>query len=392
MGYDKDKIYRRNVYGLSLTSLLTDISSESVYAVLPFYIRSLGYGREIVGLIEGLGELLSSIFKLYSGYIAHKIKKYKLLVMLGYLLSALAKPFFIFTKTWYEIAVVKIVDRLGKGIRTSPRDALLAASASEEKRGRAFGIHRSLDTLGSTTGPFIAALLLPIFGFHGIFLFSLLPGLLAVFVLIIVVIEVSPIVEENKGLVKKTIRGHESGGFPSLFWLFISTIALSGLAGYTQAFLLIRAYEVGWSQEQSIFLLTMANIFYALLAYPVGYFSDRLGRGRSYPLVFILQALGALALIFSTNIYMGLVFFAIYGFYMAFHDTLMRILTSQYVPVHVRDKAYGIMHGTYGFSVLAGYFIVGVLYDYAGYVYAFTYTLTIAIIGFASSLILVSKS
>lgn len=389
---ESDKIYKRNVYGLSLTSLLTDISSESVYAVLPFYIRSLGYSREIVGLIEGLGELLSSIFKLYSGFIAYKIKKYKLLVMLGYLLSAIAKPFYVFTKTWYEIALVKIIDRLGKGIRLSPRDTLLAASASDEKRGRAFGIHRALDTLGSTIGPFIAALLLPVLGFNGIFLFSLLPGLLAVFVLIIVVIEIPPSIEESKGLGKKATRGDESGGLPSLFWLFMSTIALSGLAGYTQAFLLIRAYEIGWSQEESIFLLTMANILYALLAYPVGYFSDKLGRGKFYPLVFILQALGALALIFSTNIYMGSVFFAIYGFYMAFHNTLRRILTSQYVLPHVRDKAYGIMHGTYGFSVLAGYFIVGALYDYAGYVYAFTYTLAIAIIGFVLSLILVTKS
>jgi hypothetical protein len=125
---EKPVFLNKNVVALGFTSMLTDISSESVYAVLPFYITSLGLGKEVVGLVEGLGELFSSIFKFLSGYIAQIVRKYKLLALLGYTLSSLSKPFFALTRTSYEIMLVKVTDRIGKGIRTSPRDALLASS------------------------------------------------------------------------------------------------------------------------------------------------------------------------------------------------------------------------------------------------------------------------
>jgi MFS family permease len=376
------KYYNRNVIGMSLTSLFTDLSSESVYAVLPFYILSLGYGREIVGLIEGLGELTASLMKYASGFIAERLGRYKRLAVAGYSLSSLSKPFFALASNWPLIALVKITDRMGKGIRTSPRDTLLASSVDSEHRGRAFGLHRAMDTTGAVLGPLTAALLLPIVGFNGIFLLSIIPGLTAVLILALLVTDVA---------VGKRSREAGEARLPGVYWLFVSTIVFTGLSGYMQAFLLIRSSELGWSEEGAVYLLTMANIIYASLAFPVGYMSDVYRRLELYPLVFVLLSIGATALIFSTNMLSAIVFFTVFGIYMAFHDTLMRIMTSRLVKPFQRARAYGFMHGSYGLSALIGYYIVGLIYQYAGPSTAFMYTLVNGLIGLALSVILVSR-
>ncbi|MCD6301158.1 MAG: MFS transporter [Staphylothermus sp.] len=376
----------KNIIGLSLTSLLTDISSESVYAVIPFYIKSLGYGREIIGLIDGVGELTASIFKYLSGFIAQRVGRLKLLTVIGYSLSAFSKPFFALTKHWLEIMIIKIIDRIGKGIRTSPRDTLLASSASKEFRGRAFGLHRALDTIGAALGPLMAIFLLMYFKYVGVFLFSIIPGSLAVLILFCVVKDI-----EYKPSKKSSIEA-EKYGFDYLFWLFITSIVIGGLAGYTQSFLLIRSNEIGWSEEFSIAFLVLSNLFYASLAYPVGYMSDLIGGYKLYPLVFALQSLGSFFIVVTTNHYTPIIFFLIYGAYMAFHDTLMRIMTSTYVKKYLRAKAYGIMHGSYGLSALLGYYIVGRLYDVYGYKTAFTYTSLMSILGLIISIVLIYKT
>ncbi len=384
MGDEEKGYLKKNILGMSFTSLLTDVASESVYAVLPFYILGLGYGREIVGLIEGLGELTSSIFKFLSGYIAERINKYKMLALLGYALSTFAKPFFALARTWPVIAAIKVVDRLGKGIRTSPRDTLIAASSSSKYRGRAFGLHRAMDTVGATIGPLLAALLLPLIGFTGIFLFSLIPGLAAVLILYIFVEDVK---------MRKTKEQEIIGRLPGIYWLFIATIALTGLSGYTQAFLLVRASELGWSEESSILLLTMANIFYAVLAYPVGYLSDVASKKfNPYPFMFVVMIAGTIAISLSMTMIHAVIFFILFGVYMAFHDTLIRIMTSRLVTRAQRARAYGIMHGTYGLSALIGYYIVGYIYQYIGIHYAFTYATIIGLIGLLLSIILVSRT
>ena len=379
------KFLRRNIIALSFTSLLTDVSSESVYAVLPFYITSLGLGREVVGLVEGLGELSSSIFKFFSGYIAQRINRYKALALLGYALSSIVKPLFSIAKTGFEIATIKVLDRIGKGIRTSPRDALLASSADPGYRGRAFGFHRALDTVGATLGPLLAIILLVYFGYVGVFILSIIPGLAAVLILYFLVEEVG--ISSVKNVEKSIIRG-----FDRIFWLFILTVVLSGLTGYTQAFLLLRAKEIGWSEEFSIGFLVLANTIYALLAYPVGHYSDVFKRINPYPLIFIIQVIGVLTIISFNTYHAPLLFFPIYGVYMAFHDTLIRIMTSHYVKEYLRGIGYGIMHSSYGLSALTGYYILGHLYDLYGYRIAFTYSLSVGIFGFLVAFILVEKT
>ncbi len=378
----KKKYVSRNIIGMSLTSLFTDVSSESVYAVLPFYIVGLGYGKEVVGLVEGLGEVFASLFKYLSGFIAERINRYKLLALLGYSLSSLSKPFFAIARTWPLIALIKVADRIGKGVRTSPRDALLASSASRKYRGRAFGLHRAMDTVGATLGPFIAAILLPFIGYSGVFIASIIPGLIGVLILYLVVEDVL-IVKGRKD------AGAGAGRLPGIYWLFLATIILSGLAGYTQAFLLLRSSELGWSQSYSIYLLTMSNIIYAGLAFPIGYASDILRDMRLYPLVFLILCLGALSVAYSATMIHAVVFFTIYGVYMAFHDTLMRIVTGNIASRTQRARAYGIMHGSYGLSALTGYYIVGYLYQNSGITIAYTYSFAMGLLGLIFSLLLV---
>ncbi len=374
---------RRNILGMSFTSMLTDISSESIYAVLPFYILSLGYGREIIGLIDGAGELVSSIFKIYSGYLAEKTRRYKLLALTGYTLSNLVKPLYAIARHWLGILTVKIADRLGKGIRASPRDTLLAMSAGDKYRGRAFGLHRAMDTIGATLGPLMAALLLPFIGYNGIFYISLIPGVSAILILHIFVVE------------KGVVEGRRVGvgeGIPRIYWLFLATIIMTGLSGYTQSFLLVRSEELGWSRELSIILLTMANIVYASLAYPVGYISDVSRRVELYPMIFLVLFIGALLIGYSSTPIHAIIFFIVFGIYMALHDTLMRIMTSRLVRGRRRARAYGYMHGGYGLSALLGYYIVGYLYQYIGVGVAFTYSAIIGLIGLTLSIILVRKT
>jgi len=382
---DEKGYLNRNIIGLGLTSLLTDISSESVYAVLPFYIRSLGYGTEVIGFVEGLGEFTSSVFKFISGYITYKIARFKLLTLIGYSLSTFSKPFFAIARSGWAISIIKAFDRLGKGIRTTPRDALITLSSGEKYRGRAFGLHRMMDTIGALTGPLLAVLLLSFFGYTGVFLFSIIPGLLAVLTLLFIVKDVKP---DAKGVVEKGGKPR----FTSVFWLFISTIILSGLMGYTQAFLLVRARDVGLSEEWAIGTLVLANAIYALLAYPIGYVRDMLKRFNPYPLIFAVGVVGVFSLMVLNDVYAPIIFFSIYGVYMALHDTLTRIMTSVYVSEYLVGLGYGIMHSSYGLSSLIGYYIFGWLYQNYGYVTACEYSMVVGLTGLIISCILIFKT
>jgi len=374
---------KKNIIGLSLTSMFTDMSSESIYAVLPFYITSLGLGREIVGLVEGLGELFASLFKFLSGYIAQAIGRYKLLTFIGYFLSTLFKPLFAFTNNSFTISLVKVADRIGKGIRTSPRDALIASSSSTKYTGRAFGLHRMFDTIGAVLGPLLAIILLGFYGYVGVFLFSIIPGSLALLILLI-------FVEERKASMEKSEEGGLSlRSFPLVYWLFILTVVFIGLTGYTQAFLLLRSREIGFSEEYSIGFLIIANIVYASLAYPIGFYSDVLRKGTLYPLIYVAQIIGAFMIILLNTGLAPLVFFIVYGVFMAFQDTLTRIMTRYYVKPYLRGVGYGIMHSLYGLSALTGYYLLGYIYEKQGYAYAFTYSIAIGFIGLVLSIILV---
>ncbi len=389
MGSEEECFNRRNVYALSATSLLTDISSESVYAVLPFYILSLGYGRDIIGFVEGLGGFLDSLMRLISGKLADRVGKYKLLATTGYFISSVSKPFFAFTCSWPVITLIRVVDRVGKGIRTSPRDALLSFSTSPKYRGKAFGLHRSLDTLGAIIGPLLAFFILPFLGFGGVFIFSLVPGLLAVLLIATIVSEKELCLRSEERKTPKTVS---TGKLSREYWFFLLSVGMSGLSGFGQAFLLVRSVELGWSKEYSLFFLMISNTVYALTAYPVGLISDKMGARRRYlyPIAFIFTLITGVILVVIPSPSVAIVSFVMLGLYMAFNDTLRRVITGLLLPVRTRGAGYGYMHGIYGLAYLLGNTILGKLYQMYGATIAFTYMSLVALIGFtAASLFLV---
>ncbi len=384
MSSEEECFNRRNVYALSVTSLLTDISSESVYAVLPFYILSLGYGRDIIGFVEGLGGFLDSLMRLISGKLADHIGKYKLLATTGYLISSVSKPFFASTSSWPIIALIRAIDRVGKGIRTSPRDALLSFSTSPKYRGKAFGLHRSLDTVGAIIGPLLAFFILPFLGFSGIFILSLVPGILAVLLIATIVSEKKLCLRSEERKNPKTV----TTGRPSReYWFFLLSVGMSGLSGFGQAFLLVRSVELGWTKEYSLFFLMISNTVYALTAYPVGIISDKMGARRRYlyPIVFILTFVTGVILAVIQSPPVAIISFIMLGLYMAFNDTLRRIITGLLLPVETRGTGYGYMHGIYGLAYLVGNTILGKLYQIYGATIAFTYMSLTALIGFATA-------
>ncbi len=391
MSSEEECFNRRNVYALSATSLLTDISSESVYAVLPFYILSLGYGRDIIGFVEGLGGFLDSLMRLISGKLADRVGKYKLLATTGYLISSVSKPFFAFTSSWPIIALIRAIDRIGKGIRTSPRDALLSFSTSPKYRGKAFGLHRSLDTLGAIIGPLFAFFILPFLGFGGVFILSLAPGLLAVLLIAAIVSEKELCLRSEE---RKKSRTVIAGKLPREYWFFLLSVGMSGLTGFGQAFLLIRSVELGWSKEYSLFFLMISNTVYALTAYPVGLISDKMGARRKYlyPIVFILTFVTGVFLAIIPSPSVAIISFIMLGLYMAFNDTLRRIITGLLLPVRTRGTGYGYMHGIHGLAYLVGNTILGKLYQMYGATIAFTYMSLTALIGFVTATLFLVES
>ena len=274
----------RNVWAVGLTSFFMDISSEMVINILPLFLANvLGVQTSIIGLIEGVAESTASVLKLFSGWLSDRLGGRKWLAVAGYGISALSKPFFYFAGSWAVVAGVRWADRVGKGIRTAPRDALVADSVSKEARGLAFGLHRAADTAGAMLGLLIAlgvvwmaqsgAVALGLDTFRTIVLISLVPAFLAVLALAIGAREVP--VTAQRALPRFAFRGL---GKP--FMIFMVIVAIFDLGNSSDAFLVLRAQERGLSVTSILAMLVTFNLVYTLISTPAGSLSDRIGRGR----------------------------------------------------------------------------------------------------------------
>src|SRR5512135_806339 len=274
----------RNVWAVGLTSFFMDISSEMVINILPLFLSNvLGVKTNIIGLIEGIAEATASILKLFSGWFSDKMGGRKWLAVAGYGLSALSKPFFYIANSWELIAVVRWADRIGKGIRTAPRDALVADSVTKETRGLAFGFHRAMDTAGAMLGILIAVLVvwlaqkntldLTKSTFQTVVLISLLPAFLAVLSLAVGAKDVP--VKGQRAAPKFSLR---SMGQP--FTVFLVIVSIFTLGNSSDAFLVLRAQNLGVTVIGILAMLAMFNLIYALVSTPAGSLSDRIGRRR----------------------------------------------------------------------------------------------------------------
>jgi MFS family permease len=362
----------KNVFILSLTSLLTDISSEMLANVLPlFLVNVLGVRISIVGLIDGIAETTASLVKIYSGVLSDRLGKRKMLAVIGYAFSTIAKPFLYFANTWGWVLGVRFSDRIGKGIRTAPRDALLAGSTEPHQHGLAFGIHRAGDTAGAFIGLGVAALIIwltqsgnpeiTLRTFHYIVLASIIPAVLAVIILWAGVKEVT-----TKGSTQKT--GSKSGWkeMDANYKKFLLIMLLFTLGNSSDSFIILRAQERGLNVLQVMGMLMTFNAVYSLLSGPAGSLSDRFGRRRIILLGWLVYGLVYLGFAFAKTGAQIWILFGFYGIFYASTEGVAKAFVADLVPVERRGAAYGFFNAAIGLAALPASLIAGILWQGIG--------------------------
>ncbi|HJH27374.1 MAG TPA: MFS transporter, partial [Methanophagales archaeon] len=305
-----------------------------------------------------------------------KIKRRKPFVLFGYSLSAITKPLFAFANIWSFVLFVRVIERIGKGLRTAPRDAIVAESSDESVRGKAYGFHRAMDGIGSVSGAALAFLLLPILGYRNIFLFAFIPGIIAVFVILFIKEKKTSAREETKEIsIKLSFKE-----LPMNLKLFIIVSSIFALGHFGYAFLLLRAVDIGLADRMAILLYVLFYIVYTVCAIPSGILSDKIGRKPVLRAGYVLFGITSLGLVFTSNIYSILLLFVIYGIFYAMIDGAQRAFVVDLAPEHLKATALGTFHAAIGLVALPGGYIAGLLWDKISPETTFIYGLTLAVI------------
>jgi MFS family permease len=344
-----------------------DISSEMIHGLLPVFLTTvLGASAETVGLIEGFGEATASISKLFSGWLSDQLDRRKALSVIGYGLSALSKPVFAIAPTSLWVLAARFSDRVGKGIRDAPRDALLGDLAPAEVRGAAYGLRQSLDTVGAFAGPLIAMALMALAAnnFRLVFWLAVIPGLLSVAVLAFGVRE--PERGKPAAATRAPFRWVDLRLFSPSFWGIVAVGATLTMARFSEAFLILRATEAGLPPELAPFVLVVMNVVYAGSAYPAGVLSDRMNRSSILIAGFSVLVLADIVLAFAPGLAIVFLGVGLWGLHMGMTQGLLATLVAGTVPETVRGSAFGLFNFASGIALLAASLIAGVLWEQIG--------------------------
>lgn len=381
---------------MGLVSFFTDFSTEMVMSVLPLYIvKDLNLSRTALGAIEGSGEFVNYIFRIPSGYISDKIGRRKILVVIGYGISTISKPFFIFVTTFTDTISVRVADRIGKGIRTAPRDALITDSVDETNTGKAFGIHRTLDQIGAIIGPFIAFLILELFdgNIKYIFLLSIIPGLISLFILIHFVKD--KIIDRKEELVKITFFSNIRILFieNKIFVYLVIILGVFSLGAFNYSFVLLKSTDLGVEQNFVPIIYSIINITHTAIGIPAGILSDRIGKEKMVIIGFLLFVLSALLMYFSeqNNIIYIISIPLIYGLYVGISETVQRALISKYVSEHNKGTAFSFYGLIIGICLLIGNITFGFLWDNYDVSIALLYSLSLSVLAIISLFCFIKK-
>ena len=365
----------RAVWLLGWVSLFTDASSEAIYPLLPYFLTTvLGAGAVSLGIIEGAAEAVNSLVKIVSGRFADKSRAKRPLVLLGYGVSSAAKPFIALVTGPVQVFVVRILDRLGKGVRGSPRDAMLATWASEHTRGKVYGFHQAMDNLGAVIGPALATVFLLAYPgrYRTLFALTIIPGAISVLLIFFIPERAgkTPVASGFSRTDSATDRAPDKP-LPSSFTRFMIILAIFALGNSTDAFLLLRLTEVAGSPKFVPLMWAGIHVVKSAVSFVGGSWSDRVGRRAVISTGWIIYAIVYAGFAFSSSLAALLTWFMIYGCYFGFAEGTEKALVADLAPASRRGTAFGIYNAVAGLGALTASIVFGVLWSLFGAPVAF---------------------
>jgi MFS family permease len=378
----------RNTFLLAAASLFADISTEMLYPVLPIFLtQTLKASGSIVGLVDGFAQAAQNIVQGFSGALSDKLQRRKPIAIFGYLLAAIAKPLMGLVTVWPALFGARLLDRVGAGTRSAPRDALIASSVDEENRGRAFGLEGVGDNAGAFLGPLLAALLLYAVGvdIRTIFYLAVIPGLLALLMVLLVS-------ERHTAFNAKSKIDISLGRFPSEYWGYLLATALFGIGNSSNSFLILRTQDVGASLEKTILIYAGFNLVAALISYPAGSLSDRWGRRNLLLASFVIFLFAYLGFALTQTILLIAGLFVFYGLYQGIFRAVGKAFASDFVPDELRASAVGWYSTSVGLLELVASVVAGLLWDRIGHVAVFYYGAIFALVGCVGLILIVPAS
>jgi MFS family permease len=375
----------RDTFLFAFTSLFADISTEMLYPVLPVFLtQTLKATGSIVGLVDGFAQAAQNIVQGFSGALSDKLQKRKGIALAGYLVAAVAKPLMGLSTIWQGVFGARLLDRIGTGIRSAPRDALIASSVDEKDKGRAFGLEGVGDNAGAFLGPLLAVFLLYALhvGLRAIFYLAIIPGLLAFFTLLLVK-------EQHAAVAAKAKIDVSLRQFPMGYWKYLLVTALFGLGNSSNAFLILRTQDIGASLETTILIYAAFNLVAALISYPAGALSDTWGRKNILLASFVVFLIAYLGFAVTRNVLLVAALFVFYGLYQGIFRAVGKSFASDFVPEQLRASAVGWYNTTVGLLQLVASVVAGLLWDRIGHAAVFYYGAAFAVVGSIALLLLI---
>jgi len=347
-----------NIFFTGLTSFLTDTTTKMIYAVMPLFLMSIGASKTELSLIEGVAESTASVLKALSGWWSDKIGKNKPFMLVGYAITAVLSPLFSIVTSPLQVLIIRFAERVGKGIRTAPRDSLIAGSSSEGKKGRSFGFHKAMDNSGAIVGPLLAFAVLAAFpgDYRKVFLLSAVPGMLGVIAIAFFVREA----KKNKAELPGKIVFKD---FPMRYYMFLGIAFIFTLGNSTDALLLVKASDVGIKALFIPFVYLIFNSVSVIFAVPAGMLSDRIGRERLIIFGYLLYSIIYFGFGRTNDKAAVVLLFALYGLYSAATDGVQKALVSDLIDKNKRGTGLGIYNSLIGITLLPASVIAGILYD-----------------------------
>jgi MFS family permease len=367
--------FNRNILFTGLTSFLTDTSVKMVYSVMPMFLLSIGASKTSLSLIEGIAESTAALIKTLSGFWSDKIGKNKPFMLIGYGISALIIPFYSFVLSPLQVLYLRFIERFGKGIRTAPRDSLIAGSVANGETGKSFGLQKAMDNSGAIVGPLAAFVLLIFYpnNFRLIFLLAGIPAILSIFVIIFCIKEAK---KSKENLFKK----FHFKDFPRKYYLFLAIVFIFTLGNSTDALLMVKANEVGIKVAFIPLVYLVTSIVSVLLAIPIGSLSDKIGKEKILVVGFLIYAIVYYGFGAADHVGTIITLFALYGFYSAATDGIQKAFISDIVDKNKQGTGLGIYNALLGVTLLPASLIAGLLYDKVNSSIPFYFGATTAIV------------